>query len=270
MIAPLRVLICGLSLGAVGCTWGEGEGFATLRGAEVSARIERDSQASFELETELGYAVLLELAELQLDELILEQSTGEGGEAHFDPANPPDGYSLCHGGHCHSDDGRLVDYAEIERELATSGAAFAPLVRLPADARFDLLTGVAQELGDVQPSRELPRAEIARVTLRASALRMRGTVRGGPANALPDAVPLSVELALSAPFRADVHADIDRDTPEHLHAGVELVVPHGLFDAVDFAAMVQDGSVSLSDAETERAEPVLEALAASELRFELH
>lgn len=35
----------------------------------------------------------------------------------FDPANPPPAYSLCHNGHCHHEDGRLVDYEDIQREL---------------------------------------------------------------------------------------------------------------------------------------------------------
>ena len=40
------------------------------------------------------------------------------GAAGFDPANPPEGYSLCHNGHCHSDSGALVDYEDIALEMA--------------------------------------------------------------------------------------------------------------------------------------------------------
>ena len=35
---------------------------------------------------------------------------------------PPPGYSLCHGGHCHTTDGGIESYEEIEAKLAGGGA----------------------------------------------------------------------------------------------------------------------------------------------------
>lgn len=266
-----RWVVCALALSAPGCAWNEGSGFATLKETQVSARVQPDQASALaEITTDLGYVVQLESAELYVDGVVLEQASEGGTGAHFDPANPPDGYSLCHSGHCHSEDGRLVDYEEIAEEAASTGETYTSVASIPVYSGLDLLAGGALRVRQVEPSAELPRAEVQRVTLHAGALRLRGSVQSGPGGeTLPEALPLSVDLELGVPLRAAVHVDIDRDSPAHVRAVVELIVPRTLLDELDFVRLAEAGTVSLSDVESPLVDPVLETLAESELYFEL-
>ena len=63
------------------------------------------------LKTSGNYALALDTVEVTFDALTVVLAGA--GTADFDPANPPEGYSLCHNGHCHSDAGALVDYEII-------------------------------------------------------------------------------------------------------------------------------------------------------------
>ncbi len=268
MTARISWAACALALTTQGCAWGEGRGFTTLEETRVSARIDRDDGGSpAELTTDRGYLVHLESAELFVEDVALEQGNAEPEAAHFDPAHPPEGYSLCHGGHCHSEDGRLVPYEEIEQERAGAGTAYATVVSIPVNSRVDLLGGDLVRVREASPSRELPRAELQRLTLHAGSLHVRGSVRAGAA---AEALPLSVDLEAHTSMQLAVHADIDRDMPSAVRAVVVVAVPRTLFDGVDFGRLAEQGSVTLADAESPHAEPLLRALAASELRFELH
>ncbi|HEY0712676.1 MAG TPA: hypothetical protein VGF45_08385, partial [Polyangia bacterium] len=57
------------------------------------------------------YQVRVTTAELHIRKIDLIAAPASA--AAFDPANPPPGYSLCHNGHCHAADGRLVAYDDI-------------------------------------------------------------------------------------------------------------------------------------------------------------
>jgi len=87
------------------------------------------------------YRIALTELEITVDSLTFV--AGESAALAFDPADPPAGYSLCHSGHCHSDDGRLVDYADIAAELAGGGSSGAPLVTLAGGDT--MLTGADAE-----------------------------------------------------------------------------------------------------------------------------
>ena len=268
MTARVSWVLCVLALTMQGCAWGEGTGFATLEETRITAQIEREEGSpTDQFTTDGGAVVQLESAELYLEDVLLEQENADPDAAHFDPAHPPEGYSLCHAGHCHSDDGRLVPYEEIEQEQATGGTAYATVVSIPVHSRIDLLGGGTLRVREASPSRELPRAELQRLTVHAGSLHVRGSVRmleGG------ERLPLVVDLEAHTPMQVAVHAHVDRDTPAGVRAAVAVLVPGTLFDGVDFARLAEAGSVTLSDPESPHAEPLLRALAESELRFELH
>src|SRR5688572_4227131 len=149
---PHRLVLL-LGIGTLACTFEDGHGFSTVDRASLEARLEpgvaRDL-GNHTVLTDVGYQVHLDSATLEVDEVALEELVGGGasGGTSFDPANPPPGYSLCHGGHCHADDGRLVEYAEIEAELAGGGARFSPVVTLPVDRGLDWLDGDAIALDE--------------------------------------------------------------------------------------------------------------------------
>jgi FKBP-type peptidyl-prolyl cis-trans isomerase len=43
-----------------------------------------------------------------------------GGEAVFDPKNPPPGWLNCHRNHCHHEDGRVGSYAQVMKEMGAT------------------------------------------------------------------------------------------------------------------------------------------------------
>ena len=90
-----------------GCAWEAGEGFAVLEPTVRAAYAPEDSRLTPDGYRRLSsdYQVRLTTATMRLERIELTASSGGGGGGTFDPANPPPGYSLCHNGHCHRDDG---------------------------------------------------------------------------------------------------------------------------------------------------------------------
>lgn len=217
-----------------GCAFGPGTGFATLRGAELVAAFvpgeARDLGGDVVL-TDQGFEVRLDRFEVDADGIeLLELEGGVAGA--FDPADPPPGYSLCHGGHCHADDGALVSYAEIEAELAGDGAALVPIVSFPLDG-LDLLAGVEAELRP-RPGPELPEARITIVRLLASAVRLEGEVAG--------VGPLVVDLPLG-PVDGGTELVVDRSAPAALRLAIGWTVDGTLLDGID----LDDPAAPLAD-----------------------
>ena len=100
-----------LLLGA-GCAFGDGEGFATVEPtvqATYALLRERDAGGGWQ-RLASDYQVRLAAGEASVSriELLPAVGGGTGAAASFDPASPPPGFTLCHGGHCHAEDGRLV------------------------------------------------------------------------------------------------------------------------------------------------------------------
>ena len=92
----------------LGCAFGPGHGFGEIAAADLAVAFEpgeaRDLGDGWVL-ANTGDRFTLDTLVFTVESLDLLALEG-GGSATFDPANPPAGYSLCHGGHCHADDGR--------------------------------------------------------------------------------------------------------------------------------------------------------------------
>lgn len=219
------------------CTFQPGGGFGRLDGFTADLRFEpgeaRDL-GGFKVLTDLGYEVQVDSMQLDLSAIELQELSGAPGVT-FDPANPPEGYGLCHGGHCHAEDGSLVGYDEIIAELSGGSATWEPIVAASFDQPIDLLDGGPGELG--QEGLLLPQASISRLEIAAVTLSGAAEVAG---------LPYTWELPLSLPWSASVEVEIDRDQPEGLDVAVELLLPGTLFDGIDFAT-VEDPDFTHSD-----------------------
>ncbi len=162
-----------MTLLLVGCTFDAGLAWAEITDGQLRAAYEPGEAR------DLGYATLTADGEeivvdsmtLAAGTLILQDLSGGGS---FDPAYPPEGYSLCHNGHCHAADGSLPSYAEVA--AATGGATLTDLVSWPIDAELDLLAGEQIALQGA----ELPEAFIGQVQLTASAFYVTGESSEGP------------------------------------------------------------------------------------------
>jgi len=250
-------------LGALGsaCTFEDGTGFATVRGAQLEVSFQPGARAlDGAVLTSGGYRVRLESFSAELQSFELDELTSSGG-ASFDPANPPPGYTLCHGGHCHAVDGRLVDYADVEAELAGGGSSLSAIATFPIGTTIDLLAGERIELDAVEPSRELPRANVRKSALTFARAEVSGSVSGGPPELAE--TPLSVALSGARPT-GPVELEITRDGPAELRLDALLGIDGTLFDDVDWAGLAGDGAIVV-EPESPAAETLTTALSNNEI-----
>lgn len=264
---PMIMFTLGCALS--GCALDAGHGFATVRSAEVGARLvpgaARDLGNGAVL-TSLGYRVAIASATLELDRVELRAvggGTSSGGV--FDPASPPAGYSLCHGGHCHHSSGRLVSYEDIQAELSGGGGPTESVaLTIPVDATFDLLSDTSRPipLDALAPSVELPETTLSRGLVFTRTLRIEASASGG---ALGDAtVALSIDVDVEAPLVTPLFTAIDRDGPGELDVAVHARVDGALFDGLDLAALAIDEHLTITRTPTSSAEQLIANLLANE------
>jgi hypothetical protein len=242
-----------------GCTFTHGTGWVTLEAVELEAAFvpgEARDLGDGAVLTDLAYTVTLEELWLGLDTVALQELQGGSGDVSFDPADPPEGYGLCHNGHCHHEDGRLVSYDEIEAELAGGNARWVAVAELPIDAEVDLLAGELLTLDQVLPSAELPLSNLGRLELGVTGLQLLAEVTGEGL----EPIGLSAELSFTDSFTADLDLPIDRDQAESL--GLELALEPGgdLFDELDFELLADEGVVQLRDPDDPGAATLLAGL----------
>jgi hypothetical protein len=233
---PLSWLALGaLSLG--GCAWEPGQGFAvvepTVRAAYTS-RADRDTGDGFQ-RLSSDFQVRLDAATLNLSGIELF-SAGSGGGS-FDPAHPPEGYTLCHGGHCHREDGALIPYEQVAAELGGTGAS--AVVTLRSSAPWNLLAPETRAV-DCQPSCALPETQVAQGRWNLQALHLEGTVRDSRASPrFSGERRFTVDLPASATepvatLAGSVDLASDRQTPPRAELALSLELTAALFDGVDF------------------------------------
>ena len=241
--AATLAIVVGLS----GCAIGDGEPFATLS-ASLRAGIEVDSGRDVGMgwqQLASGYQIKIDSLRIETDELTI---SGSGAEASsFDPANPPPGYSLCHNGHCHADDGRLVDYEDIAAELA-QGAGASVVAALPV-GEVDVAAGVERTL-NCEPSCDLPLTNLVSARLSMQRIIADGMVRDERAEARIDgevAWRLDVSLAEIAQLEPDFDLDngltliwpmslsTDRGSEPEIDIEFSIAVESALFDSVAWA-----------------------------------
>lgn len=247
-----------------GCAWGEGEPFATLD-AHLEARLhapdDRD-QADGWQRLASSYELHIEQLDIEAGEIELLDAGFGPGAGGFDPANPPPGYSLCHNGHCHADDGRLVDYDQIAAELSQGGSATI-VAALPV-GELDLISGESRALACV-PDCDLPLANITLLRTRVTRIRIAGLVRDSRSPArIGGEIPWQLELSFptDAPlvWTGVVDLPADRSHEPAVSLWVEMTAGSTLFDGVAWSALdAGDGTYDVA-ADAEARAAVLTAL----------
>lgn len=246
--------ILALGMVSVGGCLGEGQPWGLVEvelavGFEVGpSRLEAGR-----LKTARDYRIAIESVELRVETVELVASGGSN--ITFDPSRPPPGYSLCHNGHCHADDGRLVDYEDIVRELAggAGGGTANTLVSLQGGTGRPALDGRdAVELGSCEAVAGCPapypidepvdlglvRALIGRVAVRGVAF----DARVGEAARLDEAgLPFEVVLeGVGEGLFAVAEPGLWRFGPSErlgLALGVLVGLPAEIFDGVEWSTM---------------------------------
>ncbi len=262
-----RWLVLG-SLALGGCAFSDGEpwGEASLR-LEVRWWVPQDRQMEGgEVRLANDYALRLDDVAAEVVAVTLEIAAPGGEVSSFDPAAPPPGYSLCHGGHCHADDGRLVDYADIEAELS-GGASGLEHLRVPVAQAVQFLGEGRDVALGVCPERcWLERGRVVGVQVELRQLRLQGSLRdlrSGAAQRLDGALmALILEVPLTMQVRFSLDEVVGKGEPQRLHLDLSLRWLPQALDGVEWAAWAEPGSTSMQvDPEHLGYETVGEALA---------
>lgn len=253
-----------------GCTFQDGQPWGRLalsvegQFAPEEGRLDADGA----LKTSTSYLVEIDALRLSLDAVTLRQSLG-GGSSAFDPADPPEGYSLCHNGHCHADDGSLVDYEDIALELAGGAEAGGPsLSILGAGATALSATPSALALADCPDGCALERGDLSSLEIVLGTLEVQGRVRdqlGGDAARLPEGgVRLDGVVSLGVSLAIPVDGSVGKGEPVEVPIGALLSLPGTLFDGLDWGQALA-GALPTDDEAVDPGEvqAVVEALRAN-------
>jgi len=244
-------------LTAAGCATLPGEGFGTVTDAALAVRWQGQGRAPADapgtwLSAGYRFALDAEGLAVRTGQMVLEGTTGAAAAganpagaagAAFDPARPPAGFTLCHNGHCHATDGRLVAYEQVPMEAARAAGtlvtvSFADL--LPQGARSGVGPGVPESRQALSCGRcAMPEGQLVSVALPISGMTLSGTVTSRD--------PGSPLVGGTRRFALDLQ-DVDltlRDTvamslrwtrPERIGVEAVLVLPESLLDALPWQA----------------------------------
>jgi hypothetical protein len=254
-----------------GCTFEPGTHFATVSATLQASFVMLPDRALADGWQRLAsdYEIRIQRAAVELGDVRLFQA---GGAAlGFDPARPPPGYTLCHGGHCHSVDGRLVPYDEITAALTGGGGPRAVLT-LAGAGTVDLLAATERPLA-CEPDCHLPAGKVTRARAIIGGLVIEGQVRDGRSpSRLPAEAPFRwATAAMTAPLTevaGPLDLPVDNRHPPEVSLRLSLTLTGRLFDDVNFAGLPAspDGTVDLAATGAEPARrQILEALTAATL-----
>ncbi len=199
--------------------------------------IPADRLANGRHKTAKSYEVALDTAQVQVGAVALALTAGE--TLSFDPANPPAGYSLCHNGHCHAADGRLVDYEDIELELAGGAGGGASFTQVGLSGPV-ALGAVPQAIslencGDCT----LEQGALSSFSVSLSRVVLRGQVFD-PLGRLAQPRPFDIQLDDLLLVRR-VEGKIGNEAPLGLAVAGRISLPAALFDGVDWVTTATSG-----------------------------
>lgn len=240
LVSAFLVALSGCTLYA-GQPWGEADVALEAAFAPGADRLTDDGR----LRTSTDYALALDEIAITLDAVRVTARAEAQGAAAFDPSSPPPGYTLCHAGHCHAEDGRLVPYAEIEAELGGASEEGSSVV-LPVESGLVTLTSKPSPvpLGACAESCWLDRGALGALEVMASRLIVSGVafdLREGERRRLPEeGVPFEADLELSTAIERALEGELERGQPVVVDIDATLFVAPSLFDDVPFAALYEE------------------------------
>lgn len=252
-----RTLFTALAAGtlATACTLDAGQGFATLKEGELHMALELSEARELEggaFMTDLGYRIAPRELTVRAGHVMLLTQRAEGASTDAEP-------SLCHGDHCHGEDGSLIEEEHASEE--EGAAQYAPIVEAHLDRELDLLEGEHAALTAFEPSAELPEGTLDRLEIELVELRIRADIEGGE---LSEPAQLEVDLPLGVALRKAVSLAIDRDGPEEVQLDVTVHFDASALDGIDFASQASDGTLAI-DEDAPESEALLAWLARAEI-----
>ena len=237
---------CALALCASACTFAdsEGEPWGQLVFEPPTATFDiadRQVEQTDRFRVGNGYELELVSLELELGALRVDLAPEGTGAVDFDPANPPAGYSLCHNGHCHADDGRLVDYEDIALELSTAGGVASSVLQVidrPVEFGDGATVTVSLDPELCQQDCTLPFGDLTRVVLAINAVHLDARVfdtRAPESARLPeDGVEVKLSLEDPREFATLIEGRVSKDSTGDFVITPALEISGALFDGIDW------------------------------------
>lgn len=226
---------------SAGCAFGPGEPFATLT-PSLNAQLHLPPGRGNPSPLANDYVVHITRFDVRYTEARLIQ-LGDTSASGFDPANPPDGYTICHNGHCDREDGALISYQEVAAGLP-GGAGSTELAHV--------VVGTANQLGEVRPlecegSCELAASTVNTVKLGVANLTIEGEVHDARLVKRFDGVrPFVIDYV--APADTELSADVDIDVTRHSSPKVALelqpLLGPALLDNIEFSGPLSSNEVN--------------------------
>ncbi|MEW5848920.1 MAG: hypothetical protein AB2A00_08900 [Myxococcota bacterium] len=180
--------------------------------------------ATAPITTDQGFTVVVESATVALPGATVSTAATSGeGSSTFDPANPPPGCTLCHGGHCHCGD-RLVPY----EELAGGGGTAGESARYEGPVTVDARTAELARF----PTRTVPEKAWTTLTLDAPVLTVTGRVDGPGLSG--ERFVMVVEDMVSTALTQSGDLELSTDREPLVLATMRVTLPDGLFNGIAF------------------------------------
>ncbi|MEY3013074.1 MAG: hypothetical protein RIT45_1809 [Pseudomonadota bacterium] len=264
----LATLGLALSCAAAGCVDSAGRGWGEVA-VELTAALDLSADrldAAGRWRSAHGYA--LGEFSVHLRPTIVRFGAATGASLPFDPASPPPGYSLCHGGHCHADDGSLPSYAEVAAKLAGVDEVAAALTsRALASAALDApvaVSPVALERCNVDAPCAVEPDGLASGSVRIETIRLRGRLFGATpetrARLGAAGLPLDVSVPVDVEIVSPAQVPVGRHAPFRQRLTLTLRVGGALLDTLPLERWA---GATPSDAPREAADDVQAAAAAT-------
>lgn len=193
------------------------------------------------LKTVQDYRVRVDAVDVTLGALTVTQLAA-GVDAAFDPSDPPDGYTLCHSGHCHHDSGAVVSYEDIAAELAEDAGATGPRLTIDVAGVASVPFGGVAEvpLMGCAGGCQLERGAMGQLSAPLETLTVRGQVfdaLAGEAARLPaEGVAFDVTVSDPVTLSRALGAVIGRGEAVGLRLEALVTIPASVFDGVDWAS----------------------------------
>ncbi len=193
--------------------------------------------------TSRNYAVEVQRIELQLTSVALTLAPS-GAATDFDPANPPEGFSLCHNGHCHADSGELVDYEDVALVVARQQGVAGGVTQ--AIDGTTVLSTTAQQIPLEACSNDclLGVGSLSSTSLTVGSIKIEGrvfdTLTGEAARLNPEGVAISATVPLNMTMERQIAGEVGKSDPVGIGVGVDFAITGQLFDRIEWAAFVAD------------------------------
>lgn len=241
-----RLLFLMVPLAFSACAFVPGQPFANFDvsfGLSIDRPDGRVLDAGFE--RSLGsHDVKLDMVTLEDIRVDLFSAAVSSASTSFDPANPPPGYTLCHNGHCHASDGSLVDYEDIEAELAAASGGGLSAVGGFSVGRVAI--GDDPAAGSCATDRcDGQFGSVRTILVEAGSVNLSGSVRDRDTM---DETPFSLSMNPDREiWDLSTAIDMNREMEPNIRVDLAAIVDVGMFDDVDWTEFVGGGSLPAAD-----------------------